>query len=131
MSEVDALSINVIFPIDQQLYDAVTEQLHTSGLSLDQLYASACADAFAQLPGMQSRDVPALRSFHLEELGSRENMGALMQATLVLSPDLHASIQAIARDRKKPVEAIGEEMCVAALRMRTRPSADSPPALST
>src|SRR4051812_29659033 len=112
MAEGDTVTLNVIFPIDQQLYDAVMEQISTSGVALDALYTDACADTFAQLPGVERQHEHALRSFYVEELGHREHMGGLMQATLVLAPDLYALMQAIARDQKKPVEAICEELCV-------------------
>ena len=119
MPEVDDVTINVIFPIDQKLYDAVMEQVGSTGVSLDALYGDACADSFAQLPGFERRNDQALRFFHIEELGNRENMGGLMQATLVVAPDLYAAIQALARDQKKPVEAICEGLCVGALRTKT------------
>jgi hypothetical protein len=37
MHDADDVTINVIFPIVQSLYDAVTEQERGTGLSLDQL----------------------------------------------------------------------------------------------
>jgi hypothetical protein len=117
--EGDNVTLNVIFPIDQQLYDAVMEQACSTGVSLDALYGDACAASFAHLPGVERRSDRALRLFHIEELGNREHMGGLMQATLVLSPDLYAAVQAIARDQKKPVEAICEGLCVGALRTKT------------
>jgi hypothetical protein len=123
MPTVDDVTINVIFPINQKLYDAVTEQALSAGVSLDELYGDACAHYFAQLPGLEGRNDRALRSFHIEELGNRENMGGLMEATLVLSPDLHAAVQAIARDQKKPIEAICERLCVRALQTKTGISA--------
>jgi len=119
MAEADAVTLNVIFPIDQQLYDAVMEQVDRIGESLDALYSDACADAFAQLPGIEQPHDHTLRLFHIEELGNREHMGALMQVTLVLAPDLYAAVQAIARDQTKPAEAICEGLCVAALRTKT------------
>jgi hypothetical protein len=119
MPEGDDVMINVIFPIGQQLYDAVMEQVRRSGASLDELYYDACAESFAHLPGFERRNDRERRFFHIEELGNRENMGGLMQATLVLAPDLYASVQAIARDQKKPVEAICEELCVGALQTKT------------
>jgi len=115
MPEGADVTISVIFPIDQNLYDAVLEQTRRTGLSLDELYSTACADSFADLPGLERRSGRSLRLFHLEELGNREHMGALMQATLVLAPDLYTAVQAIARDQKKPVEAICERVCVGAL----------------
>jgi hypothetical protein len=118
MPEGIDVTLNVIFPIDQQLYDAVLEQLGKRSASLDALYGAACAEAFAQLPGVAQRDDRGLRSFQLEELGNRENMGALMQATLVLSAELYVAAQAIAREQKKPVEAICERMCISALRTK-------------
>src|SRR3954462_5601762 len=119
MPEADDVPINVIFPIDQQLYDAVMEQASSSGRSLDELYSDSCAHSFAQLPGVERQQDRALRLFHLEELGNRENMGGLMQATLVLAPDLYAVVQAIARDQKKPVEAICERLGIGALQTKT------------
>jgi hypothetical protein len=119
MAEGDTVTLNVIFPIDQRLYDAVIEQAGTIGVSLDALYSDTCADAFAELPGVEQLPDPALRLFHLEELGNREHMGGLMQATLVLAPDVYAAVQAIARDQHKPVEAICEGLCVGALRTKT------------
>src|SRR4051812_8825267 len=119
MPKVDDVTINVIFPIDQQLYDAVMEQASSSGRSLDELYSDTCAASFAHLPGDQRQNDRTLRLFHLEELGNRENMGGLMQATLVVSPDLYAAVQTIARDQKKPVEAICEGLCVGALQTKT------------
>jgi hypothetical protein len=119
MAQDDNATLNVIFPIDQQLYDAVMEQVSRSGVSLDTLYSDACADAFAQLPGLERQQDRALRSFYLEELGHREHMGGLMQATLVLAPDLYAAVQAIASDQNKPVEAICEGLCIQALRIKT------------
>lgn len=119
MPEGDDVTINVIFPIDQKLYDAVMEQAGSTGVSLDALYGDACADSFAQLPGVERRNDRALRFFHIEELGNRENMGGLMQATLVLAPDLYAAVQAIAHTQKKPVEAICEALCVRALQTKT------------
>jgi hypothetical protein len=113
------VTINVIFPIDQQLYDAVMEQVDATGMSLDELYGDACAGYVAHRVGFERRNDRALRSFHMEELGNREHMGALMQATLVLSPELHAAIQALALNQKKPVEGICEGLCVGALRMKT------------
>jgi hypothetical protein len=62
--------------------------------------------------------VHALRSFHIEELGHRETMGGLMQATLVVSADLYAALQAIGHDQHKPVEAICERLCVGALQAK-------------
>ena len=47
MPEGDNVTLNVIFPIDQQLYDAVMEQVGRIGVSLDALYSDVCADAFA------------------------------------------------------------------------------------
>ena len=126
MPEGDNVTLNVIFPIDQQLYDAVMEQVGKIGVSLDALYSDACADAFSQLPGVERQHDRALRLFHIEELGNREYMGGLMQATLALSPDLYAAVQAIARDQKKPVEAICERLCVAALRTKTGMSKELP-----
>ena len=123
MTAADNITIQVIFPIGQQLYDAMNEQARSTGASLDELYGDMCAGHFAQLPGLQSGAAGGLRSFHLEELGNRANMGGLMQATLVLSADLHALVQAIARDQKKPVEAICERLCVGALQMKTGVSA--------
>jgi hypothetical protein len=120
----DDVTLNVIFPINQQLYDAVMQQVGRSGLSLDALYSEACADAFAQLSGVERRNDCALRLFHIEELGNREHMGGLMQASLVLSPDLHAAAQALARDQKKPVEAICEGLCVRALQTKAGISKD-------
>src|SRR5215212_717381 len=102
MRESGDVTINVIFPIDQKLYDMVMEQTHRTGISLDALYGDTCADLFAQLPGAEGRNDRGLRSFQIEELGNRENMGGLMQATLVLAPDLYALIQAIALAQKKP-----------------------------
>jgi hypothetical protein len=116
MPNADDITINVIFPIVQSLYDAVTEQARSSGRSLDQLYHDACAEAFAQLPASGGRADQTLRSFHIEELGNRPTMGGLMQATLVVSPELYATVQAIAGQQHKPVEAICEGLCVAALR---------------
>lgn len=119
MHEGENVTITVIFPIDQQLYDAVLTQVGRSGVALDALYGDACADLFAQLPGVEQRNDRALRLFQLEELGNREHMGALMQATLVLAPDLYAAVQSIARDQQKPVEAICERLCVGALQTKT------------
>ena len=119
MPEADDVTINVIFPIDQQLYDAVMEQAGSAGISLDELYGDACAGYFTHQVGLERRGDRVLRSFHIEELGNREHMGALMQATLVLSPDLYAAVQAIARNQKKPVEGICEGLCVGALRTKT------------
>ena len=119
MPEGDSVTLNVIFPIDQRLYDAVTEQTSTIGVSLDALYSDTCAEAFAQLPGVEGHPDRVLRVFHIEELGNREHMGALMQATLVLAPDVYAAVQAIARDRQKPMEAICEGLCVGAFRTKT------------
>jgi hypothetical protein len=119
MPDVDDVTLNVIFPINQQLYDAVMEQVGNSGMSLDQLYADACAVHFAHLLGADRQSNRALRFFHIEELGNRENMGALMQATLVLSPDLYAAVQAIAHDQKKPAEGICEGLCVEVLQTKT------------
>ena len=118
MPESGDVTINVIFPIDQKLYDMVMEQTHRTGISLDALYGDTCADLFAQLPGAEGRNDRGLRSFQIEELGNRENMGGLMQATLVLAPDLYALIQAIALAQKKPVEAICEGVCVGAFRTK-------------
>src|SRR6187399_1789075 len=87
MTTVGDVTINVIFPIQQKLYDAVMEQVHSTGASLDSLYCDACAGCFAQLPGVEQSSTHILRSFQLEELGNRATMGGLMQATLVLSPD--------------------------------------------
>ena len=126
MPEGDNVTLNVIFPIDQHLYDAVMEQVGRIGVSLDALYSDACADAFAQLPGVERQHDRALRLFHIEELGNREHMGGLMQATLVLAPDLFAAVQAIARDQQKPVEAICEGLCVGALRTKTGMSKELP-----
>jgi len=126
MTAGDNITLNVIFPIDQELYDAVMEQVGRIGVSLDAIYSDACADAFAQLPGVERQHDRALRLFHIEELGNREHMGGLMQATLVLSPDLYAAAQAIARDQKKPVEAICEGLCVGALRTKTGMSKELP-----
>ncbi len=126
MPEGDTVTLNVIFPIDQQLYDAVMEQVGRIGVSLDTLYSDACADAFAQLPGAERQYDRALRLFHIEELGNREHMGGLMQATLVLAPDLYAAVQTIAHDQKKPVEAICEGLCVGALRTKTGLSKEIP-----
>ena len=126
MSKGDSVTRNVIFPIDQQLYDAVMEQVGKIGVSLDALYSDACADAFAQLPGVERQHDRTLHLFHIEELGNREHMGGLMQATLVLSPDLYAVAQAIAHDQKKPVEAICEGLCVGALRTKTGMSKELP-----
>jgi hypothetical protein len=123
MAEGD-VTLNVIFPIDQQLYDAVMEQAGRIGVSLDALYSDACTDSFAQLPGVERQHDRALRMFHIEELGNREHMGGLMQATLVLSADLYTAMQAIARDQKKPVEAICEGLCVKALQTKTGISKD-------
>ena len=122
----DDVTLNVIFPINQQLYDAVMEQVGRIGVSLDALYSDACADAFAQLPGVERQHDRALRLLHIEELGNREHMGGLMQATLVLARDLYAALQAIARDQKKPVEAICEGLCVGALRTKTGMSNELP-----
>lgn len=119
MSNADDVTINVIFPIVQSLYDAVIEQARSSGQSLDQLYHDSCADAFAQLPALAGQADRELRSFHIEELGNRANMGALMQASLVVSPALYATVQAIAGEQHKPVEAICERLCVAALQAKT------------
>jgi hypothetical protein len=119
MPDVDDVTLNVIFPINQQLYDAVMEQVGNSGMSLDQLYADACAIHFAHLLGADRQSNRALRFFHIEELGNRENMGALMQATLVLSPDLYAAVQAIAHDQKKPAEGICERLCVEVLQTKS------------
>src|SRR6188472_460402 len=118
MSEADHITVNVIFPIGQQLYDAVIEQVRSTGASLDQLYGDACAGSFACLPGLERQNNRGLHSFHIEELGNREHMGALMQATLVLSPELYAAVQAIAGERNKPVEAICEGVCVGALQTK-------------
>jgi len=126
MLEADDITINVIFPIDQKLYDAVIEQARSTGLSLDQLYSDACAESFAHLPGVARRNDRALRSFQIEELGNRENMGGLMQATLVLSPDLYAAVQTIAGDQKKPIEAICEGLCVRSLQTKTGVSNNMP-----
>ena len=126
MPEGDNVTLNVIFPIDQQLYDAVMEQVGRIGVSLDALYSDVCTDAFAQLPGVERQHDRGLRLFHIEELGNREHMGGLMQATLVLAPDLYAAVQAIARDQKKPVEAICEGLCVGALRTKTGMSKEMP-----
>jgi len=126
MTAGDNITLNVIFPIDQELYDAVMEQVGRIGVSLDAIYSDACADAFAQLPGVEQRQDRALRLFHIEELGNREHLGGLMQATLVLSPDLYAAVQAIARDQKKPVEAICEGLCVRALRTKAGISKEMP-----
>ena len=126
MTAGDNITLNVIFPIDQELYDSVMEQVGRIGVSLDAIYSDACADAFAQLPAVEQRQDRALRSFHIEELGNREHMGGLMQATLVLSPDLYAAVQAIARDQKKPVEAICEGLCVGALRTKAGMSKEMP-----
>ena len=123
MPEVDDITIKVIFPIGQSLYDAVSQQLSSTGASLDQLYSDACASIFARLLGAERQHERELRSFHIEELGNRENMGALMQATLVLSPQLHAALQAIAGDQNKPVEAICERLCVEALHAKAGASA--------
>ena len=119
MPNADDVTINVIFPIAQSLYDAVTEQARSSDRSLDQLYHHACAEAFAQLPASEGRADHRLRSFHIEELGNRATMGGLMQATLVVSPELYAAVQAIAGQQHKPVEAICERLCVAALHAKT------------
>jgi hypothetical protein len=118
MPEANDVTVNVIFPIDQQLYDAVIAHMRSTGASLDQLYSDACADSFARLPGPGRQNDRGLRSFYIEELGNRENMGALMQATLVLSPKLYAAVQAIAAERNKPVEAICEAICVGALQTK-------------
>ena len=126
MPEGDNVTLNVIFPIGQQLYDAVMEQVGRIGIALDTLYSDACANAFAQLPGGERQHDSALRLFHIEELGNREHMGGLMHATLVLSPDLYAAVQAIARDQKKPVEAICEGLCVGTLRTKTGMSKEMP-----
>ena len=126
MTAGDNITLNVIFPIDQELYDAVMEQVGRIGVSLDAIYSDACADAFAQLPGVEQQRDRALRLFHIEELGNREHMGGLMQATLVLSPDLYAAVQANARDQKKPVEAICEGLCVGALRTKIGMSKELP-----
>ena len=126
MTAGDNITLNVIFPIDQELYDAVMEQVGRIGVSLDAIYSDACADAFAQLPGVERQHDRALRLFHIEELGNREHMGGLMQATLMLSPDLYAAVQAIARDQQKPVEAICEGLCVRGLRTKTGISKEMP-----
>jgi len=119
MPEDAVVTINVIFPIGQNLYDAVMEQVASAGVSLDALYSAACADVFTHLSGLEQPSNRALRLFHLEELGHREHMGGLMQATLVLAPDLYAAVQAIARNQQKPVEAICEGLCVGALQTKT------------
>jgi hypothetical protein len=60
--EADDVTINVIFPIDQQLYDAVMEQAGSAGISLDELYGDACADYVAYQIGFERRSDRALRS---------------------------------------------------------------------
>ena len=74
MSEADHITVNVIFPIGQQLYDAVIEQVRSTGASLDQLYGDACAGSFACLPGLERQNNRGLHSFHIEELGNRESI---------------------------------------------------------
>ena len=68
MPEDAEVTINVIFPIGQNLYDAVMEQVASAGGSLDALYSDACADVFAHVSDLEQPSNRALRLFHHEEL---------------------------------------------------------------